>query len=177
MNYKFLGATGVQVSTLCFGTTSFGGAADEETSAAMFTRCREVGINFFDCANVYQGGRSEEILGKFIADCRDEVIVTSKVYFPMGKDINARGATRRHIIASVEASLKRLGTDHIDLYFIHRFDDKTPLPETLRVLDDLVRDGKILYPAASNFAAWQVTKALGISSKEGWSRFECIQPM
>ncbi len=177
MQYKFLGNTGVQVSALCFGTMSFGGDADEDTSAAMFHRCREVGINFFDCANVYQHGHSEEILGRLIAGCRDEVIITSKVYFPMGKDINARGATRKHIMAAVEASLKRLQTDYIDLYFIHRFDNRTPIEETLRVLDDLVRQGKILYPAASNYAAWQVAKALGISAREGWARFECLQPM
>ena len=177
MEYKFLGNTGVKVSALCFGTMSFGGDADEATSAAMFHRCREVGINFFDCANVYQGGRAEEILGQLIAGCRDEVVITSKVYFPTGDDVNARGASRRHMMAAVEASLKRLKTDTIDFYFIHRFDDYTPLEETLRALDDLVRQGKILYPAASNFAAWQVAKALGISAKEGWARFECIQPM
>jgi aryl-alcohol dehydrogenase-like predicted oxidoreductase len=177
MEYKYLGNTGVEVSELCFGTMSFGGDADEATSAAMFHRCREAGINFFDCANVYAGGRSEEILGELIADCRDEVIITSKVYFPTGSDVNARGASRRHIRSAVEASLKRLKTDYIDLYFIHRFDDRTPLAETLHALDDLVRQGKILHPAASNFAAWQVAKALGISAKEGWARFECIQPM
>jgi aryl-alcohol dehydrogenase-like predicted oxidoreductase len=177
MEYRFLGNTGVQVSGLCFGTMSFGGDADEATSAAMFHRCREAGINFFDCANVYAGGRSEEILGELIADCRGDVVVTSKVYFPTGDDINARGASRRHIMAAVEASLKRLNTDYIDVYFIHRFDNRTPLEETLWVLDDLVRQGKILYPAASNFAAWQVAKALGISAKKGWARFECIQPM
>jgi len=177
MEYKFLGNTGVKVSSLCFGTMSFGGDADEETSKAMFQRCREVGINFFDCANGYAGGRSEEILGRLIADCRDEVIITSKVYFPVGPDINARGATRRHIRQAVEDSLRRLNTDYIDVYFIHRFDDATPLPETLRMLDDLVRQGKILYPAASNFAAWQVAKSLGISAREGWARFECLQPM
>jgi aryl-alcohol dehydrogenase-like predicted oxidoreductase len=177
MEYRFLGNTGVQVSGLCFGTMSFGGDADEATSAAMFHRCREAGINFFDCANVYAGGRSEEILGELIADCRGDVVVTSKVYFPTGDDINARGASRRHITAAVEASLKRLNTDYIDVYFIHRFDNRTPLEETLWVLDDLVRQGKILYPAASNFAAWQVAKALGISAKKGWARFECIQPM
>jgi aryl-alcohol dehydrogenase-like predicted oxidoreductase len=177
MEYRFLGNTGVQVSKLCFGTMSFGGDADEATSAAMFQRCREVGINFFDCANVYAGGRSEEILGGLIADCRDEVIITSKVYFSTGSDLNAQGASRRHIMAAIEASLKRLKTDYLDVYFIHRFDDRTPLEETLRVLEDLVRQGKILYPAASNFAAWQVAKALGISAKEGWARFECIQPM
>ncbi len=177
MEYKFLGNTGVKVSSLCFGTMSFGGNADEETSAAMFNRCREVGINFFDCANVYAGGRSEEILGNLIADCRDEVVITSKVYFPTGSDVNARGASRRHIKQAVEESLRRLQTDYIDVYFIHHFDEYTPLEETLRALDDLVKEGKILYPAASNFAAWQVAKALGISAKEGWAPFACIQPM
>jgi aryl-alcohol dehydrogenase-like predicted oxidoreductase len=156
---------------------SFGGDADEETSATMFHRCREAGINFFDCANVYQEGRAEEILGRLIAGCRDELIITSKVYFPMGEERNARGASRRHIMAAVEASLRRLNTDRLDLYFIHRFDQNTPLEETLRALNDLVGQGKILYPAASNFAAWQVAKALGISAKEGWARFECLQPM
>ena len=177
MEYKYLGNTGVQVSELCFGTMSFGGDADEATSAAMFHRCRVAGINFFDCADVYSGGRAEEILGELIADCRDEVVITSKAYFPTGDDVNARGASRRHLRAAVEASLKRLDTDTIDLYFIHRFDDRTPLEETLHALDDLVRQGKVLYPAASNFAAWQVAKALGISAREGWARFECIQPM
>jgi len=177
LEYKFLGNTGVQVSALCFGTMSFGGDADEETSAAMFHRCREAGINFFDCANVYQQGRAEEILGRLMAGCRDELIITSKVYFPMGEERNARGASRRHMMQAVEASLRRLNTDRLDLYFIHHFDDNTPLEETLRALDDLVRQGKILYPAASNFAAWQVAKALGISAKEGWARFECLQPM
>jgi aryl-alcohol dehydrogenase-like predicted oxidoreductase len=177
VEYKFLGNTGVQVSSLCFGTMSFGGDADEATSAAMFQRCREVGINFFDCANVYQGGRAEEILGRLIADCRDEVIITSKVYFPMGDDLNAQGASRRHIMTAVEASLKRLKTDRLDLYFIHRFDPDTPLEESLRALDDLIREGKILYPAISNSAAWQIAKALGVSAREGWARFECIQPL
>ncbi|MCK6626784.1 MAG: aldo/keto reductase [Anaerolineae bacterium] len=177
MEYKFLGNTGVQVSALCFGTMSFGGDADEETSAAMFHRCREAGINFFDCANVYQQGRAEQILGRLMAGCRDELIITSKVYFPMDEERNARGASRRHMMQAVEASLRRLNTDRLDLYFIHHFDDNTPLEETLRALDDLVQQGKILYPAASNFAAWQVAKALGISAKEGWARFECLQPM
>jgi len=177
MEYKFIGNTGVKVSALCLGTMSFGGDADEETSEAMFHRCRQVGINLFDCANVYQDGRSEEVLGRLISKCRDEVIITSKVYFATGADVNAAGASRRHIVAAVEASLKRLKTDRIDFYFVHRFDDHTPLEESLRALDDLVRAGKILYPAASNFAAWQFAKALGISAKEGWARFECIQPM
>jgi aryl-alcohol dehydrogenase-like predicted oxidoreductase len=177
MDYKLLGSTGVKVSSLCFGVMSFGGDADERMSAAMFARCREAGINFFDCANVYAAGRSEEILGRLIAPCRDEVIITSKVYGATGPDINARGASRRHIRAAVEASLRRLNTDYIDIYFLHQFDRDTPLEETLRALDDLVREGKILYPAASNFAAWQVVKALGISAREGWARLACIQPM
>jgi aryl-alcohol dehydrogenase-like predicted oxidoreductase len=177
MQYKLLGNTGVRVSSLCFGTMSFGGDADQDTSAAMFHRCREAGLNFFDCANVYAGGRSEEILGKLIADCRDEVVVTTKFFGTMGPDINCRGASRYHIRQAVEASLRRLKTDHIDIYFIHKFDQDTPLDETLRALDDLVRQGKILYPAASNFAAWQVAKALGVSARYSWARFEVIQPM
>ena len=177
MEYNVLGNTGVSVSPLCFGTMSFGGIADEEMSTKMFHRCREAGINFFDCANVYQQGRAEKILGGLIAGCRDEVIITSKGYFPMGDDVNARGATRYHIMRAVEESLRRLDTDRIDVYFIHHFDELTPLEETLRALDDLVRQGKILYPGASNFAAWQIAKALGISDKEGWAPFKVIQPM
>ncbi len=177
MNYKLLGRTGLKVSELCFGTMSFGGIANERVSRQMFNVCRDHGINFFDCANVYEGGKSEEILGKLIADCRDEVVITSKVFFPTSADVNGRGASRYHILKAVEKSLQRLDTDHIDLYFIHRFDDLTPVEETLSVLNDLVRQGKVLYLGASNFAAWQVAKALGISTAKGWSRFECIQPM
>jgi aryl-alcohol dehydrogenase-like predicted oxidoreductase len=177
MEYRFLGDTGVKISELCMGTWSFGGEADEEAAAEMFHRCREVGINVFDCADVYQDGRSEEILGRLIGSCRDEVIVTSKVYFPTGGHVNAAGASRRHILASVEGSLERLDTEYIDIYFIHHFDEHAAIEDTLRVLDDLVRQGKILYPAASNFAAWQVAKALGICAREGWTPFKCIQPM
>ena len=177
MEYRFFGKTGVKISQLAFGTMSFGGDADKEMSQKMFKRCREAGINYFDTANVYQRGVSEEILGECIRECRDEVVIASKVYFPMGEDVNARGASRKHIFHSINGSLKRLNTDYIDVYFIHRFDDYTPIEETLRTLDDLVRQGKILYPAASNFAAWQIAKSLGISAKEGLSRFEAIQPM
>ena len=117
MEYKILGNTGIKVSPLCFGTMSFGGDADEATSAAMFGRCREAGINFFDCADVYEKGRSEEILGGLIRDCRTDVIIASKVYFPTGQDVNARGSHRQHIRHAIEASLRRLNTDYIDLYF------------------------------------------------------------
>ncbi|MBT8218925.1 MAG: aldo/keto reductase [Bacteroidia bacterium] len=177
MKYNFLGNTGVLVSELCFGTMSFGGITNEKDSREIFDTCREAGINFFDCADVYVGGKSEEILGRFIADCRDEVVITSKAYFRTGKDVNAMGASRYHLVRAMEASLKRLNTDYIDLYFIHRFDERTPIEETLRVLDDMVSQGKILYIGASNFAAWQVAKALGISEKQGWAKFACIQPM
>ena len=177
MKYRTVGKTGIQVSSLCFGTMSFGGNADEATSKAMFQRCREVGINFFDTANVYSQGRSEEILGECLADCRDEMVITTKVFYPTGKDINARGLSRRHIMREVEHSLRRLKTDRIDFYFVHLFDEHTPMEETLRALDDLQAQGKILYPAVSNWAAWQIAKALGIAAKEQLARFELIQPM
>jgi aryl-alcohol dehydrogenase-like predicted oxidoreductase len=177
MEYRFLGETGIKVSELAMGTWTFGGEADVETSRAMFEHCRDVGINLFDCADSYHDGRSEEILGGLIAGCRDEVLITSKAYFPTGDQPNAAGASRRHLVRSVEKSLRRLDTDWIDIFFIHRFDARTALEETLRALDDLVSQGKILYPAASNFAAWQVEKALGISARHGWAGFTCIQPM
>jgi aryl-alcohol dehydrogenase-like predicted oxidoreductase len=177
MTYKFMGKTGVKVSAIAYGTMSFGGDADEPTSQALFAACRDAGVNHFDCADLYAGGRSEEILGRLIKDCREEVLVTSKAYFATSKDVNAMGASRRHIQYAVEASLKRLQTDRIDIYYIHRFDDRTALEETLRALDDLVRGGKVVYLGASNFAAWQVAKALGISAQEGLAPFACIQPM
>ena len=177
MEMKILGGTGVKVSALAFGTMTFGAEADEEVSAALWRRARAAGINLFDCANVYAAGRSEEILGRLAAAERDAVLLTSKAYFPVGDDPNARGATRRHLHRSVEHSLRRLGTDRLDVFFVHRFDDVTPLEETLRALEDLVRAGKVLYLGASNFAAWQVAKALGLSAGHGWSRFEVVQPM
>src|SRR5512137_1285495 len=177
MNTKFLGRTGIKVSTLCFGTMSFGAEADEAGSGAMFRACREAGVNFFDCADLYAGGHSEEILGRLIKDCREEVLITSKAYFATSKDVNAMGASRRRVRYAVEASLRRLGTDRIDIYYVHRFDDRTALEETLRALDDLVRQGKVVYLGASNFAAWQAAKALGLQAKEGLAPFSCLQPM
>ena len=177
MRYVTVGSTGVQVSTLCFGTMSFGDEADETTSAAMFHRVREKGINFFDTADIYAGGASEEILGGLVADCRDELVLTSKVFFPTGDGPNDAGLSRRHIMSAAEASLRRLGTDRLDFYFVHAFDDHTPIEQTLRALDDLVRQGKILYPAVSNWAAWQIATALGIQAREVLSRFELVQPM
>jgi len=177
MKYKILGKTGIEVSELCLGTMSFGGQADEKESAKIFKQCREAGINFFDCANVYEKGESETILGKLIQGNRNDLVITSKAYFPTSNDVNARGGTRKHIMTAINESLDRLNTDYIDIYFLHRFDDLTPIEETLRVLEDLVKSGKVLYLGASNFAAWQIAKAVGISEKNCWNRFECIQPM
>ena len=177
MEYRVVGKTGIQVSNLCFGTMSFGGIADEETSISMYNRCREAGINFFDTANVYNNGRAEEILGKCIQGSRDELVLTTKVYGQMGADVNAGGLSRRHIKKAIEDSLRRLKTDRIEFYFLHAFDSRTAMEETLRALDDLQQEGKILHPAVSNWAAWQIAKALGISARESLARFELIQPM
>ncbi len=177
MKYKQLGRTGVQVSPLCFGTMSFGGDANEEQSARMFKAARDAGINFFDCADAYSKGAAETILGKLIRGARDELVITSKCFNPMGDDINARGGNRRHILRAVEASLDRLGTDRLEVLFMHRWDPVVPLEETLRALEKLVADGKILYLGASNYAAWQIARGLGISEKNNWPRFDVIQPM
>lgn len=177
MQYRLLGRTGVHVSSLCFGTMSFGGDADEATSAAMYTRCRDQGVNFFDCANVYGRGRAEAILGRLMAGHRDELVITSKVGFRMREGANGEGLSRRHMVREVEDSLRRLQTDRIDVYFAHRYDANTPIEETLAAFDTLVQQGKILYPAVSNWPAWQIARALGISERKGWAPFACLQPM
>lgn len=177
MEHRIVGRTGVRVSQLCFGTMSFGGDADEAESARLYARARDAGIDFFDTANVYARGRSEEILGRLMRDERDRLVITSKVFGRMGDGANDGGLSRRHIVRAVEASLRRLGTDRLDFYFVHQFDAATPIEETLLALDDLVRRGLILYPAVSNWAAWQIAKALGISARTQWARFELLQPM
>src|SRR3989304_2424828 len=177
MQYRTLGRTGVQVSQLCFGTMSFGGDADEQASAGMYKRCRDAGINFFDTADVYTKGRSEEILGELIRGHRDELVITTKGHQSTGPDVHAQGASRRHLTMAVEASLKRLGTDRVEVYFLHMHDPKTPLDEAMRALEDLVRAGKILYPAVSNYAAWQVQQALGLQARHGGGRLQVVQPM
>lgn len=169
-----LGRTGLSVSELCYGTMSFGGDADEAEAGRLYGACRDAGIDFFDCADVYNGGRAEEILGRLIAGERDGVVVTSKCGMKSGI---GDGLSRRHILNTVEASLKRLATDRLDVLFLHRFDDDAPLEETLRVLEDLVRAGKVLYLGVSNFAAWQLATALGLQARHAWSRIDLIQPM
>ncbi|MGH8705714.1 MAG: aldo/keto reductase, partial [Burkholderiales bacterium] len=177
MQYRALGRTGVQVSRLCFGTMSFGGDADEQTSAAMYRACRDAGINFYDTANQYNKGRAEEILGGLIDGHREELVIATKCFNPTGPDINARGGSRRHVTRAVEESLKRLRTDRVEVLFLHLYDRATPLEESMRALEDLVRAGKILYPAVSNYAAWQTQNALDIQQAHGWARLQVIEPM
>lgn len=177
MKYVDLGRTGVRVSELCMGTMTFGAQADEEMSGKLFQRCLDAGINHFDCADIYADGRSEEILGRLIKGKRDDLVIATKAYFATGSGPNDRGASRYHLVRACEASLKRLDTDRIDLFYVHRFDESASLEEVLRGLESLVQSGKILYPAFSNFAAWQVAKALGVSAMRGWAPAVCIQPM
>jgi aryl-alcohol dehydrogenase-like predicted oxidoreductase len=174
---RLLGKTGVRVSRIALGTMSFGGDADEATSAQIWRAARDAGVNLIDTADVYNEGRSEEIVGRLARDERDRIVLATKAYFPMGPDPNARGSSRYHLVRAVEASLRRLATDRIDLYYLHRFDDITDLDETLRAIDDLVRAGKILYPACSNFAAWQIAHALGRQAAAGWAPLVATQPM
>ncbi len=177
MDYALLGSTGVRVSRLCFGTMSFGGDADEATSAAMYKAVRDAGINFFDSANEYNKGKSEEILGRLAKGHRDDLVLTTKCFNPIRDDVNARGGSRRHIVQAVEASLRRLQTDRIDVLFMHRYDALTPIEETMRALEDLVRAGKVIYPAVSNWSAWQTQRAVDLQERNGWSRLQVIQPM
>jgi aryl-alcohol dehydrogenase-like predicted oxidoreductase len=177
MKTKPLGRTGVQVSELCFGTMSFGGDADEAMSAQMYKATRDAGINFYDCADQYNKGKSEEILGRLMKGHRDDLVVTTKCYNPMSEDVNARGTSRRHVVRAVEASLRRLQTDRVDVLFLHQFDKLTPIEESMRALEDMVRSGKVLYPAVSNWSAWQTQRALDIQERSNWARLQVLQPM
>jgi aryl-alcohol dehydrogenase-like predicted oxidoreductase len=179
MDYRQLGASGLRISAFTLGTMTFGGrdnfAAVGSTDVAAATRqidlCIDRGINLFDTANVYSDGLSEEILGKAVGDRRDRVLIATKARMPMGDGPNDAGLSRRHLIAECEASLRRLGTDHIDLYQVHEWDGQTPLDETLETLDTLVRAGKVRYVGCSNYAAWQLMKALGTADRRGYQRF------
>lgn len=179
MDYRPLGRTGVRVSELCLGCWMFGGRAPAEESRAIIERAIDVGINFLDTANVYSRGRSEEIVGEALRrnGKRGRVVLATKVHGTMDdEDPNARGNHRRHIIEQCEASLRRLGTDFIDLYQIHRPQSDVPIDETLRALDDLVRAGKVRYIGTSNFAAWQLMESLWVSREIGLNRFVVEQP-
>jgi aryl-alcohol dehydrogenase-like predicted oxidoreductase len=177
MKFKALGTTGVQVSQLCFGTMSFGGDADADMSARMFRACRDAGINFFDAADQYNKGRSEEILGELMGKERDDLVIATKCYNPVSQDVNARGGSRRHVVRAVEASLRRLRTDRVEILFLHQMDALTPIEETLRAFEDLVRAGKVLYPGLSNHSAWLTQRALDVQERAGWARLQILQPM
>jgi aryl-alcohol dehydrogenase-like predicted oxidoreductase len=177
MEYRTLGRHGVKVSRLCLGTMMFGGPTSEEESIRIIHRALDLGINFIDTADMYTGGASERITGKAIRDRRDQVVLATKVRYPVGDGPNDSGLSRYHIFNAVEASLRRLGTDHIDLYYLHLPDYETPLEESLSAMDDLVRQGKVRYIGCSNFYAWQICKGLWISDRRGWAPFACVQPL
>jgi 1-deoxyxylulose-5-phosphate synthase len=176
MEYQRLGQTGLKVSPLCLGTVNFAERTTEEDGARIIHRALDAGINFIDTANVYNNGRSEEIVGKAIKARRHEVVLATKVCGRMGEGPNDAGLGRRQILAAVEDSLRRLQTDHIDLYQLHQPDADTPIEETISTLADLVRVGKVRYIGTSNFAAWQIAHAHGLSALHGWERFVSEQP-
>ncbi len=176
MEYGRLGNTGLMVSDLCLGCMTFGRETDEAVSKEIVARFLDAGGNFIDTADVYSQGVSEEITGRAIQGVRDDVVLATKVRFPMGDGPNDAGLSRKHITRSCNASLKRLGTDYIDLYQVHCWDAATPLEETLSTLTDLVRAGKVRYVGVSNFTAWQLAKAAGVSELRGFERFVCLQP-
>lgn len=178
MQYRRLGRSGVKVSEIALGSwLTYGGSVDAAKSEEIIDRAYALGINFFDTANVYARGAAEEIMGKALRKYpRESYVLATKVFFPMGDGPNDRGLSRKHIIEQCEASLKRLGVDYIDLYQCHRFDPETPLDETLRALDDLVRQGKVLYVGVSQWTAAQIAEALHIADKRGFDRIVSNQP-
>ncbi|MBL4575935.1 MAG: aldo/keto reductase [Opitutaceae bacterium] len=178
MKYRSLGRTGVKVSPLCLGTMMFGGRTEPEDSYAIIDQSIERGLNFIDTANMYSRGRSEEVVGEALKrnGKREQIVLATKVFNKMGDDPNMQGSSRRHIIQQCEASLKRLQTDHIDLYQIHRPTSEVPIDETLRAFDDLIRSGKVRYIGTSTFSAWQVIESLWVSKELGLNRFVCEQP-
>lgn len=177
MDYRFVGKTGLKVSELCLGAMTFGREADEDLSHKMLDQFVVAGGTFIDTADVYTQGASETIVGNWLKNqARDDLVIATKVRFPMGAGVNDVGLSRKHIMAGVEASLKRLQTDYIDLYQVHCWDAATPLEETLTTLNDLVRKGMVRYIGASNFTGWQLQKALDMSRQLGLEAFVCLQP-
>jgi aryl-alcohol dehydrogenase (NADP+) len=183
MDYVNLGRTGLKVSRLCLGMMTYGTpqwrswVLDEEHSRPFVKRALEAGINFFDTADMYSNGTSEEVTGRALRDFarRDEVVIATKVFFPLGKKPNQGGLSRKHILEAIDASLRRLGTDYVDLYQIHRWDPETPIAETLEALHDVVKAGKARYLGASSMYAWQFARALYLADRHGWTRFVSMQ--
>lgn len=178
MDYRYLGKSGLKVSELCLGAMTFGRESTEQESIAMMNAFTDAGGNFIDTADVYSRGVSEEIVGRWLkTKLRDQVVVATKVRFTMGDGVNDVGVSRTHILDGVEASLRRLGTDYIDLYQVHCWDRGTPLEETLSTLDSLVRTGKVRYIGVSNYTGWQLQKAIDLSKAHGWEAFISLQPL
>lgn len=185
MNYRRLGSTGMKVSALCLGTMTYGSpqwrewVLDEQASRPFIKQALDAGINFFDTADMYSLGESERVVGKALLDyaSREDVVIATKVFHPMGDGPNNRGLSRKHIMAAIDSSLQRLGTDHVDLYQIHRWDYHTPIEETMEALHDVVKAGKARYIGASSMHAWQFSKAQHTAQMHGWTRFATMQPM
>jgi aryl-alcohol dehydrogenase-like predicted oxidoreductase len=178
MEYRVLGNSGLMVSELCLGTMTFGNESDEKASHGLLDRYVEAGGNFVDTADVYAEGVSEEIIGRWLAKrSRDDLVIATKLFWPTGSGPNDHGAGRKHIINAVTASLRRLGTDYIDLYQLHAFDETTPLEETLSTLDGLVRAGKVRHLGASNYVSWQLQKSVDFARQYGWEPFVALQPL
>ncbi|MFT3748145.1 MAG: aldo/keto reductase [Agriterribacter sp.] len=185
MEYRFLGGSGLKVPVLSFGTATFGGgnaffkawgSTQVDEAKRLIDICLEAGVNLFDTADVYSNGMSEEILGKAIEDKqRDKLLISTKTTFTFGDDPNNQGSSRYHILKQIEGSLKRIGTDYIDIYHMHGFDGNTPVEETLKVLDELVQSGKVRYIAASNFSGWHLMKSQAVADKYGWNRYVAHQ--
>ncbi len=183
MEIRSLGRTGLKVTSLCLGTMTFANQADQKTSFAIMDAAHAAGINFIDTADVYplgadksQSGATEEIVGAWLQGRRHDVVLATKCFGAMGSGDNDRGLSRRHIMDAVEGSLRRLGTDYIDLYQAHQFDPTTPIEETVRAFDDLVRQGKVRYVGVSNWRAWQVAQGLGIAERRDYARIDSVQP-
>lgn len=177
MKYVAFGKTGIRVSELCLGTMTFGNEADEDASRGIMDRAFERGVNFFDTADVYSRGTTEEIVGRWLKGRRKDVVLASKVHYPTGKGVNERGSSRLHILHGVENSLKRLQTDYLDLLYLHHWDDETPIEESLSAMDHLVQQGKVLYCGVSNFSAWQTMKTVDCAKANRFAPVAAVQPM
>lgn len=184
MEYRQLGGAGLRIPVLTFGTGTFGGGNDffktwgstqSKEARRLVDVCLDAGVNLFDCANTYSDGLAEEILGQAVKSGREKVLISTKATFPVGAGPNDKGSSRFHLVRECEASLRRLGTDYIDIYHTHGFDGNTPVEETLRTLDDLVQSGKVRYIACSNFSGWHLMKSLAVSDRYGWNRYVAHQ--
>ena len=177
MEYIGFGSTGIRVSPVCLGTMTFGKEADETASLELMDRAFELGVNFFDTANIYNKGVTEQIVGRWLKSHRSAVVLASKAHFATGEGPNDRGSSRRHLLMEIDKILSRLQTDWLDILYLHHWDPRTPIEETLSALTALVDAGKVHYCGVSNFSAWQVMKAVGVSQRKGFAPIACVQPM